>query len=1089
MLFFIKESIASKITLFITILVMTVASFVGIVFYFSGIDYVVENDLKKLRRHGETISNSFAVKWKGYQEQGELLSDLSKSSSSFRLILDKKFEYNDNWLEIRVVNQDKNIIYQRKKFKQKKSPLDGFYIETNSVALGQISPLKISQDHTSSVLPVIISLDKKTKLVILEKIDNFFEDIKTTLSVDEKYIFFDDQGQILIHPWEKKSFGIYKGTPYRIDEEMAFLAQSGFLHGERKNLSQIGNVNLDKSLIHIRKITFPGQGAEDYLGVAVYQPYSIGIVNLQNLRLKTILISLVMTVLTALLAWFVSSYLLKNLNEITHLAKLYAQGEIEVSIPVKSSDEIGILAKTFQSMINQVNERTRVLRKRERQIREARDQAENALTSKSHLLDNIRLQKMEIESVSRDKDELLAIVSHDLKNPLAVIETSMDILGSEDNIMSSEVSVDLVRRSKNASRLALNLITDLLDLARLEGGIRLDFEKFSVTELIQSVTDSFYLKAKEKKIEFVIEADDSLDVYADYGRVVQVLSNIIGNSLKFTPEKGTITIITKKIESQKSDTEDLLIEIADNGPGIPKEKIDKIFNKFEQAREKDRKIGTGLGLAICKNIVELHGGDIWVESEEYKGAKFSILLPKVYNYSEDETNILKIRDVYTVLFANDCEPLRSKARRKITEKGFNYIEAKNGEEVLQILENQEIDLLVLDHTMPVKDGPETLKAILASKNELTPFILYVLDDNHYHDLKFVQLNTTEVVGESLGIDVVTAKVTEILNPKVYNDDISLEEENTNTVLIVDEEEAIRDLIAEKLESMEINAIKAKNGVEALFMIKKYQIDLIITDIRVQEIDGATFPKVLQRECPTTPIILMSTTMIDMPSNMSEKLGVVYVLSKPFQLSELEDVVCLNLIKTKQEMSQIEESETTNIDKGGEGKGDEKVIKIRSEEVVKKEKKPKADREKIRILKKEVAQEVQEIQEKTSPTRNRILLVDDSDDMQMIFKVLMRKEDVDIDVASNGQEGVDFFLKHKYKVVFMDINMPVMKGDEAIQKIRAYEKENNLDPTWVVMMSANDTTQDIEKFMVYGFDTFIKKPLNKDKIVENILKAA
>ncbi|MDC1175681.1 ATP-binding protein, partial [Bacteriovoracaceae bacterium] len=375
----------------------------------------------------------------------------------------------------------------------------------------------------------------------------------------------------------------------------------------------------------VAKFVTPPSHPNIQIGFAIFSSYNRILSGLKFIRSQSIAISFLLILLTAFVGWYVVKYLLKNLNTITDSAKRYTQGESDINIKVNSSDEIGTLALTFQGMIRQVNERARVLRKSERTIREARDQAEKALNSKSQLLDDIKRQNEEIETMAKDKDELLAIVSHDLKNPLAIVETSMDILLEEAAVKGNSQIKDLVRRSKTNARYALNLITDLLDLARMEGGIKLDFDVFNVNEMIETILDSLDIKAKEKNISFITNFDGTYNIKADYGRIVQVINNVVGNALKFVPKDGTIKIILEKFESNRKvdgNSSFLRIKIEDNGPGIPKSKLKTIFNKFSQARESDRKIGTGLGLAICENIVGKHTGSIMVESVEGHGATF-----------------------------------------------------------------------------------------------------------------------------------------------------------------------------------------------------------------------------------------------------------------------------------------------------------------------------------------------------------------------------------------------------------------------------------------------------------------------------------
>jgi signal transduction histidine kinase len=167
------------------------------------------------------------------------------------------------------------------------------------------------------------------------------------------------------------------------------------------------------------------------------------------------------------------------------------------------------------------------------------------------------------------------------------------------------------------------LIADLLDVTRLEGGKRLPIEPETVhaAELLQEAQELFRAQSTVASVTMEYPADENLPpVHADRHRVLQVLSNLIGNSLKFTPPGGRITV------SATLHNDEVLFAIADTGPGIPSEHLSDIFSPYWQAKRTER-LGAGLGLPIAKGIVEAHGGRIWVESKQGDGTQFYFTLP------------------------------------------------------------------------------------------------------------------------------------------------------------------------------------------------------------------------------------------------------------------------------------------------------------------------------------------------------------------------------------------------------------------------------------------------------------------------------
>jgi signal transduction histidine kinase len=235
-------------------------------------------------------------------------------------------------------------------------------------------------------------------------------------------------------------------------------------------------------------------------------------------------------------------------------------------------------------------------------------------------IDNARLY-LESQQAVRAREEVLAIVSHDLRNPLSAITLGSSLLlMSKDLADEDREQVETMQVS--AERMA-RLIADLLDVTRLEGGKRLPVEPapVAVAELLDEALELFRSQAAVANVSIESDCTDGVDaVYADHHRVMQVLSNLIGNSLKFTPPNGTIRVCAEPHR------DGVLFMISDTGPGIPKEHLSHIFTPYWQAKRAER-LGAGLGLPIARGIVEAHGGRIWAESEPGQGTRFYFTLP------------------------------------------------------------------------------------------------------------------------------------------------------------------------------------------------------------------------------------------------------------------------------------------------------------------------------------------------------------------------------------------------------------------------------------------------------------------------------
>ncbi|MFA7001620.1 MAG: ATP-binding protein [Candidatus Omnitrophota bacterium] len=224
------------------------------------------------------------------------------------------------------------------------------------------------------------------------------------------------------------------------------------------------------------------------------------------------------------------------------------------------------------------------------------------------------------------KSTFLSNISHDLRTPMVCIQGSLRLLADPSNGALNPQQEKFATIALNNINRLTRLINDLLDLSKLEAkqfSIRL--APFRLDEFIGSLSHEFTAWGKSKGVTIELDLPEPLEIEADQDRIGQVLTNLVGNALKFTPEGGKVTIDAKAIPQAKT----VRIGIRDTGPGIAKKDCARIFEKFVQLDTPSLQgiSGTGLGLSIVKEIVELHHGRVWVESEEGKGARFIFEIP------------------------------------------------------------------------------------------------------------------------------------------------------------------------------------------------------------------------------------------------------------------------------------------------------------------------------------------------------------------------------------------------------------------------------------------------------------------------------
>jgi len=244
---------------------------------------------------------------------------------------------------------------------------------------------------------------------------------------------------------------------------------------------------------------------------------------------------------------------------------------------------------------------------------------------KQATLKAIELQKSNEEQIkiNQIKNEFIGIINHELKEPVTAVISGMDIFKAHGISKLNESQLKILNIIEKSGQDMLRLTNNLIELSKIESGKIEIYPEFSpIFNLIEEVLLSLKPEAEKKKIRITTKLDDpTATIYADPQKLKQILFNLIDNSIKYTPEKGSLNI------EVRSSADNIMIEVKDTGLGIKKENLDTLFNKFTKHVPGYK--GTGLGLYISKSFVEAHNGRVEVESEYGKGTAFRVFLPKV----------------------------------------------------------------------------------------------------------------------------------------------------------------------------------------------------------------------------------------------------------------------------------------------------------------------------------------------------------------------------------------------------------------------------------------------------------------------------
>ncbi len=516
------------------------------------------------------------------------------------------------------------------------------------------------------------------------------------------------------------------------------------------------------------------------------------------------------------------------------------------------------------------------------------DSIEFSLQKIKHILHLAQVRETENCSNQNidDKNNLVSIVSHDLKTPLGFINASAELIIDTDKNLSKETK-ELCLKIKEVSDYSISLISDLLDIGKLTNdSSTLDKEDFDILKLTKSVSETSGFLANKKNVSISTKVlHQCINVYADYGRIFQLISNLLSNAIKYSPENGEISIeITKKNEnrSNNKNKEFLNILIKDRGRGIPQDKLESIFESFSQVNSDDKKMGHGLGLAICKKICELHGGSISAKSQGLnEGSTFEINLPIVQNIKKESSSIQKI------LVCDDHEDVCILLKENLESLGYEVEIAIGGKEGLEKLSSNKFDLTFLDYQMPELNGIEILKEVKGNPNFKQTPIIIVTNDITPSNLKEIGRYASELIYKPVEKD----QLKDIIQK--YQDIIS-KSPSINTyeqsILIVDDLLQERELLKKVIKRDDCKFYTAKNGYEALFMIKKYSPNIVISDIKMPGMSGIEMAKILRKQKNETPIIFTSSVESEVLNKVLDQISFAKALSKPIKFKVLNEEI-------------------------------------------------------------------------------------------------------------------------------------------------------------------------------------------------------
>ncbi|KUP25848.1 response regulator [Paenibacillus sp. DMB5] len=749
----------------------------------------------------------------------------------------------------------------------------------------------------------------------------------------------------------------------------------------------------------------------------------------------------------------------------------------------EQADELLAQTRELQDQKEQLQAQAQEL---EAQTEELQVQTEELAVSNSSLLqqmelteqqkEEIKVQAEEIFMAAQYKSEFLANVSHELRTPLNSLLILSQILAENKEGNLDVKQLEYVHTIFSAGKDLLQLIDEILDLAKLEvGKMTPVLEPVPLQDISSHLYRRFDQQAKTKHLRFDVHCDSRLPEHllTDGHRLQQILNNLLSNALKFTPEHGSVSL------SIRTSGNEIVFAVSDTGIGIPASKLESIFEAFQQADgTTSRKYGgTGLGLTICRELAGLLGGRIEVDSIEDKGSTFSLILPaelpdelalsqaastfaaaasqvyepdsapdakehpsfresfvpdisisnpKLLQYAEmdDDRNNLESGDTLLLIIEEDAE-FASILLDLARSRGFKAIVAFQGDQGLALAHAYKPDAILLDLHLPVLDGWAIISR-LKSRPELRHIPVHVIStaEENQQSLAMGALSFWKKPSDQAELETAFLQIETYIRRPV------------KSLLIVEDNQVLRSSLVEFIAHPDVRVVAVGTGREALEQLSSHHFDCMVLDLGLSDISGFDLMEQIKtnRKLQTLPVIIytgkdLSKTDEQRLKHYAESIVIKNVRS----MERLYDETALYLHRRHADLPPDKQ------------------------QLIEKLHNPEA-----------------------AFAGKQILLVDD--DMRNIFALssVLEGYNMEISFAQNGLEALAHLEQHpETQLVFMDIMMPEMDGYETMKRIR---ENPAYDHIVIIALTARALEEDRTKCLQAGASDYISKPINTTQLV-------